>query len=109
MSYSPLPPAQFTEPQPALFPGAQEPAYLTTSQVYWTSTPQPVICPHCHSTMTSYVKYTAGAVTWLMCIGICVVGGVAGCCLIPFCVPKLQDCSHYCSDCEALLHRKAAL
>ena len=80
--------------------------YLNASTVYWTAHPQPVICPYCHSTTTSTVKYVSGAATWLSCIGICLLGGGIGCCLIPFCVNPLKDCDHFCSNCDALIHRK---
>lgn len=56
--------------------------------------------------MTSSVQYEAGTATWLTCLGICLLGGGLGCCLIPFCVDPLKDCVHFCSNCEQQLYRK---
>ena len=86
------------------------PAYPVQSyplpEPYWTHSPQPVTCPHCHATMTSTVHYEAGTATWLSCVGICALGGGMGCCLIPFCVKPFKDCLHYCANCETFLYRK---
>jgi lipopolysaccharide-induced tumor necrosis factor-alpha factor len=72
----------------------------------WTNTPQVAYCGNCRSQGVTNVKYAPGACTWLTCVGCVCVGCYLGCCLIPFCVDGLQDCTHYCSNCGEFLGKK---
>jgi len=70
-------------------------------------TAQVLICPYCSQSIQTQVKQRSGTLTWLACVGICLLGGSVGCCLIPFCAPALLDCEHYCSSCQRFLGRSA--
>ena len=107
----PGPQGAYPGPQGA-YPGPQlvypgQPGYPATPVVMWTNTSQVTTCRFCNTTGPTQVRYEAGAVTWLSCLGICLLGGGLGCCLIPFCVEPLQDCIHSCPRCGQMLGRKA--
>lgn len=65
--------------------------------------PVQMCCPSCSKMIVTQLSYNAGALTWLSCGSLCLLGCVAGCCFIPFCVDALQDVDHYCPNCKALL------
>ncbi len=114
----PAPQQGYPGPQ-AVYPGPQvvypgqpgfagpQPGYPVAPVAVWTSTSQVTTCRFCNTTGPTQVRYEPGAMTWLSCLGICLLGGGLGCCLIPFCVEPLQDCIHSCPRCGQLLGRKA--
>lgn len=111
----PAPQQGYQGPQ-AVYPGPQagyqgqpvmQPGYPAPPVAVWTSTTQVTTCRFCNTTGPTQVRYEPGAVTWLSCLGICLLGGGLGCCLIPFCVEPLQDCIHTCPRCGQMLGRKA--
>ncbi|XP_062999449.1 lipopolysaccharide-induced tumor necrosis factor-alpha factor [Elgaria multicarinata webbii] len=65
--------------------------------------PVQMSCPSCSRMIVTLTTYRAGALTWLSCGGLCLLGCWAGCCLIPFCVDALLDVDHHCPNCQALL------
>uniref|UniRef100_G3TSW4 Lipopolysaccharide induced TNF factor n=1 Tax=Loxodonta africana TaxID=9785 RepID=G3TSW4_LOXAF len=65
--------------------------------------PVQMCCPSCNKMIVTRLSYSAGALTWLSCGSLCLLGCVAGCCFIPFCVDALQDVDHYCPNCKAVL------
>uniref|UniRef100_A0A8C0I6N0 LITAF domain-containing protein n=1 Tax=Balaenoptera musculus TaxID=9771 RepID=A0A8C0I6N0_BALMU len=65
--------------------------------------PVQMCCPSCNKMIVTQLSYNAGALTWLSCGSLCLLGCIAGCCFIPFCVDALQDVDHYCPNCKALL------
>ena len=67
------------------------------------SEPILVNCPLCLKLVTTEVEPVSGSLTWLSCLGIAFLGGVWGCCLIPFCIPKLMDVRHKCPACHAVI------
>ncbi|CAH8657482.1 unnamed protein product [Schistosoma margrebowiei] len=64
--------------------------------------PDPVntVCPYCHKDVTTLVTYKIGILTWAGCFGIFLVGGIFGCCLIPFCCDSCKDADHRCPVCN---------
>lgn len=94
----------YTQPEPV--PG---PAPVTVQTVYvqqpvsFHDRPVQLCCPSCGKMTVSQLRFRAGALTWLSCGGLCLLGCAAGCCFIPFCVDALQDVDHYCPNCQALL------
>jgi lipopolysaccharide-induced tumor necrosis factor-alpha factor len=74
----------------------------------WGPHAQVTQCMYCHATVTTSIGHQPGGVTWLAAGLICIVGCWLGCCLIPFCVPDLQDVEHNCPNCSKLLgvHRR---
>uniref|UniRef100_A0A3P9MS60 LITAF domain-containing protein n=1 Tax=Poecilia reticulata TaxID=8081 RepID=A0A3P9MS60_POERE len=62
-----------------------------------------IMCPKCHRTVVSEVKYSSGLLTYLFCGGLFLCGFVFGCCLIPFCVDRLKDAKHTCPTCKTVL------
>ncbi|XP_053133040.1 lipopolysaccharide-induced tumor necrosis factor-alpha factor homolog isoform X2 [Hemicordylus capensis] len=91
---------------PGAMPG---PAPVTVQAVYVQSPvlfhdrPVQMCCPSCNKTIVTRVSFNAGALAWLSCGGLFLLGCWLGCCLIPFCVDSLQDADHYCPNCNALL------
>ncbi|KAM7228106.1 hypothetical protein CapIbe_020560 [Capra ibex] len=65
--------------------------------------PVQMCCPSCNKMIVTQLSYNAGALTWLSCGSLCLLGCIAGCCFIPFCVDALQDVDHHCPNCKALL------
>jgi len=97
-------PAQVINPGQAIFQPISAPL-----QQIWTTAPQTTTCAYCQATTTTIVRYEPGAVTWISCMGICLLGGWAGCFLIPFCVQPLQDCIHMCGACGRPLGKKSLI
>lgn len=73
---------------------------VVASQVRYGQNPMTVQCPHCQQTVTTSLGTQTGMLTWLSAGLICLFGCWAGCCLIPFCIPDLQDVTHQCPNCH---------
>lgn len=98
------PPSYYTQPVPV--PNANAIAVQTVyvqQPVSFYDRPVQMCCPSCSKMIVTQLSYNAGALTWLSCGSLCLLGCVAGCCFIPFCVDALQDVDHYCPNCKALL------
>ncbi|KAK7825851.1 hypothetical protein U0070_008607 [Myodes glareolus] len=114
------PPSYYTQPLPV--PNANASMYVTqvtkpvdpevednSKTVYvqqpvsFFDRPVQMCCPSCSKMIVTQLSYNAGALTWLSCGSLCLLGCIAGCCFIPFCVDALQDVDHYCPNCKALL------
>ncbi|XP_068687660.1 LITAF domain-containing protein-like [Montipora capricornis] len=111
--YNPQQPAYSSQqpgypPQPA--PYGNQPGYTSTTTIIHQPTavlamanfheiPVPMTCPNCRATIVTSTDYVTGTLTWLACLGLCVVGCDAGCCLIPFCVDSMKDVIHTCPSC----------
>ncbi|XP_067224989.1 lipopolysaccharide-induced tumor necrosis factor-alpha factor-like isoform X1 [Chanodichthys erythropterus] len=65
-----------------------------------TMSPAKVKCPSCHKTVTTEIHYKVGSNAFLFCCLLSVVGCLAGCCLIPFCMDRFKDVSHICPSCH---------
>ena len=57
-------------------------------------------CPFCSRVVTTETNYQAGWLTWVTCWLCMFAGGVAGCCLVPFCIGSFQDVRHVCPQCR---------
>ena len=60
-------------------------------------------CQFCHCNVQTEIKQEVGYGSYLACIGICAVGCLFGCCLVPFYCDDLKDVVHYCSNCEEVV------
>ncbi|CAI2735151.1 unnamed protein product [Schistosoma spindalis] len=80
----------------------QQPIGLVSTMYYG---PQPVSssCGICMNKITTIVQYRKGVCTWMACTGITLIGGIFGCCLIPFYVNSCKDAYHSCPECGTLL------
>ena len=58
-------------------------------------------CPTCQQNTGSRIVAQPGTGSWLICLGMCIVG-LWCCCCIPFCVEELQDKKYYCTTCNNL-------
>ncbi|XP_051878161.1 lipopolysaccharide-induced tumor necrosis factor-alpha factor homolog isoform X2 [Pristis pectinata] len=83
--------------QPAQPPIVQT-VYVQPSQNF-SSQPIQMTCPSCQQVVLTRIRHVPGALTWISCGGLFIVGCVFGCCLIPFCVDALQDVEHSCPNC----------
>uniref|UniRef100_A0A8C6VVF4 LITAF domain-containing protein n=1 Tax=Nothobranchius furzeri TaxID=105023 RepID=A0A8C6VVF4_NOTFU len=45
-----------------------------------------------------------GGAMWITCFLCLIMGCVAGCCLIPFCMKRLRNIQHVCPECHANIH-----
>lgn len=61
--------------------------------------PVAMTCPNCRANIVTATTFVTGTLTWLACLGLCVIGCDLGCCLIPFCVDPLKDIVHTCPSC----------
>ncbi|XP_062387228.1 uncharacterized protein LOC134076242 [Sardina pilchardus] len=61
-------------------------------------------CPYCHAFVTTEITHTVGPVVWLVCAMSFLVGCVAGCCLLPFCINNFKDVNHKCPKCRSFIH-----
>ncbi|XP_020828199.1 lipopolysaccharide-induced tumor necrosis factor-alpha factor isoform X2 [Phascolarctos cinereus] len=98
------PPAYYSQPLPAPNPNAIAVQTVYVQQpVTFFDRPVQMCCPSCNKMIVTSLSFNAGALTWLSCGSLCLLGCIAGCCFIPFCVDALQDVDHYCPNCKALL------
>lgn len=51
---------------------------------------EPGICPYCHQSIITRTKKSNGVIVWLASAGICLLGCMIGCCLIPFFLDGLK-------------------
>uniref|UniRef100_A0A3Q3RLI7 Cell death-inducing p53-target protein 1-like n=2 Tax=Mastacembelus armatus TaxID=205130 RepID=A0A3Q3RLI7_9TELE len=57
-------------------------------------------CPECRQFIVTETFTTVSSVTWLVCIMTALIGCVAGCCLIPFCLDRFKSTTHRCPKCR---------
>jgi lipopolysaccharide-induced tumor necrosis factor-alpha factor len=93
------PPSGVINPQPIMV--------VQPSTGYLGHNPSPIQCPSCRQQVVTIVRYEAGAITWVIALVICFLGGFIGCCLIPFCIPACQDAVHTCPACHTPLGRRS--
>lgn len=94
--------------QPGGYPGAattttiiQQPTAVAISTIGFGESPVAMSCPNCKMSIVTATSYVTGTLTWLACLGLCVVGCDLGCCLIPFCCDPMKDVVHLCPSCGA--------
>lgn len=105
-TYQPYP--QTIQPQQPTYPQGGYPVNtqpvaagttVTILQTCYRDVPVETQCPNCNNHVTTQVTYDAGAMAWLMCFIMCLVG-LWCCCCIPFCVDGLKDADHHCPNCK---------
>ncbi|XP_069501683.1 lipopolysaccharide-induced tumor necrosis factor-alpha factor homolog isoform X2 [Ambystoma mexicanum] len=72
-------------------------------------TPMRTTCPACQQPIVTSISYTSGAMAWLLCILLALLGCILGCCLIPFFVDSCKDVNHYCPSCNHLVAKHKRL
>lgn len=112
--YNPQQPAYpFQQPgyPPQTTPYGNQPGYANTTTtiiqqptavlatVTFRESPVAMTCPNCRASVVTGINYVTGTLTWLACLGLCVVGCDGGCCLIPFCLDSMKDVEHVCPSC----------
>ncbi|KAM3916683.1 lipopolysaccharide-induced tumor necrosis factor-alpha factor isoform 1-T2 [Leptodactylus fuscus] len=98
---NPTPP-YVVQPVPMQAPVTVQTVYVQ-QPVTFHDRPIQLCCPNCSRLTTTRLVHTSGALAWLSCGGLCLLGCGFGCCLIPFCIDSLKDVDHYCANCHALL------
>ncbi|NWV21092.1 LITAF factor, partial [Origma solitaria] len=96
------PPPYMGQPPPANNPVAVQTVYVQQPVLFYDR-PVQMCCPSCNQMIVTRLSYDAGALTWLSCGGLCLLGCIVGCCLIPFCIDALKDVDHTCPKCNALV------
>ncbi|KAF7691060.1 hypothetical protein HF521_011357 [Silurus meridionalis] len=102
---SPYPPQAYAQmyPSPQPVPTVQPLVSVQTVYVQPTAfgdVPVQTCCPMCSQTVITRMEHTSGTMAWLVCAGLCIIGCMYGCCLIPFCVDGLKDVTHFCPNCN---------
>ncbi|XP_026078682.1 uncharacterized protein LOC113056264 [Carassius auratus] len=62
--------------------------------------PAKVKCPSCLKIVTTEIDYKLGSNAFVFCCLLSVVGCLAGCCLVPFCMNRFKDVVHRCPSCH---------
>ena len=88
---------------PAYNPQAIPVVMIPLSADLFLDKPVPVKCPFCQTIAQTTIDHQRGCLTWLCCVAISAIGGIFGCCLLPFISKTLQDVRHSCSKCHAVL------
>ncbi|NWI20828.1 LITAF factor, partial [Crypturellus soui] len=96
------PPPYFVPPGPAPNPVTVQTVYVQQPVVFYDR-PVQMCCPSCNNMIVTHLTYTSGALAWLSCGGLCLLGCIGGCCLIPFCIDALRDVDHSCPNCKAFI------
>ncbi|KAL5109930.1 hypothetical protein TcWFU_002318 [Taenia crassiceps] len=81
------------------FPVSSSAAPVVSEPVIHHRTPTLTKCPNCEAEVVSNVTYRNGLCVWLSCAGCAAIGGILGCCLIPFYVKSFKDVDHSCPNC----------
>ncbi|NXJ80734.1 LITAF factor, partial [Trogon melanurus] len=97
------PPGYAGQPAPASNPPVTVQTVYVQQPVVFSDRPVQMCCPSCNQMIVTRLSYGSGALTWLSCGGLCLVGCMLGCCLIPFCIDALKDVDHFCPNCKTLL------
>ncbi|XP_023204379.1 U11/U12 small nuclear ribonucleoprotein 25 kDa protein isoform X2 [Xiphophorus maculatus] len=58
-------------------------------------------CPECMEFVTTETFTSVSSVTWLVCFMSAMIGCVAGCCLLPFCMDRFKTTTHRCPKCRS--------
>lgn len=95
------PPQYSGQPMPTSTPVTVQTVYVQQPVVLFYDRPVQMSCPSCNQMIVTRLCYESGALTWLSCGGLFLLGCIAGCCLIPFCVDALKDVEHFCPNCNA--------
>ncbi|XP_046888724.1 uncharacterized protein LOC124475904 [Hypomesus transpacificus] len=83
---------------------AEEPPPLPVAVEKLSTAPAVVQCPSCDQIITTETLRKVGGTARLLCVMCSLLGCLAGCCLIPFCVKSLWDVHHHCPMCHAQIH-----
>ncbi|XP_044036500.1 uncharacterized protein LOC122868531 [Siniperca chuatsi] len=57
-------------------------------------------CPECRQFIMTETFTSVSSLTWLVCFMTAMIGCVAGCCLIPFCIDRFKSTTHRCPKCR---------
>ncbi|NXU38845.1 LITAF factor, partial [Drymodes brunneopygia] len=96
-------PPHVGQPPPGNNPVTVQTVYVQRQPLLFYDQPVQMRCPSCGDLIVTRLSYNAGALTWLSCGGLCLVGCIGGCCLIPFCIKALKDVHHTCPKCNTLI------
>eukprot|EP00117_Sycon_ciliatum_P031674 scpid74657/ scgid24729/ Lipopolysaccharide-induced tumor necrosis factor-alpha factor homolog; Small integral membrane protein of lysosome/late endosome len=72
---------------------------------FFQESPMSITCTHCNATVVSETRRVPNSRTWCLCATIFLLGGVLGCCLIPFYSDSCRDVEHRCPNCDVALGR----
>jgi len=108
--YDPPPPYNTWQPSAPPSTAAQQPIAFVSPTVTvvvddgkFGPYPKNMKCYHCGEQIATTIDRKAGAITWILCTALCIVGCFCGCCLIPFCASSTQDIMHKCPKCKKFL------
>ncbi|KAG5676620.1 hypothetical protein PVAND_006440 [Polypedilum vanderplanki] len=97
------PPTYDYQPTPTPVITQQPTTTVIVQQASFGPNPQPMTCPQCRANIVTTVNNEPSTKTHLIALVICLVGGWAGCCLIPYCTSSCQAQTHKCPNCGNFL------
>ncbi|XP_055378378.1 lipopolysaccharide-induced tumor necrosis factor-alpha factor homolog [Condylostylus longicornis] len=62
---------------------------------------QTILCPSCHATIQTELRYETSSKTHLMALLLCLLFWPVAC--IPYCMDSCQSANHYCPNCGAYI------
>uniref|UniRef100_A0A2K5BZJ1 Lipopolysaccharide induced TNF factor n=1 Tax=Aotus nancymaae TaxID=37293 RepID=A0A2K5BZJ1_AOTNA len=88
------PPSYYTQPMPVPSnnPIAVQTVYVQ-QPISFADRPVQMCCPSCNKMIVSQLSYNAGALTWLSCGSLCLLGWECGGGIIAHCSDLLSTCS----------------
>ncbi|XP_035035749.1 uncharacterized protein LOC118122912 [Hippoglossus stenolepis] len=58
-------------------------------------------CPECRQFIMTETFKSVSSMTWMVCLMTAMIGCVAGCCFIPFCLDTFKSTTHKCPKCRS--------
>eukprot|EP00727_Mastigamoeba_balamuthi_P002616 m51a1_g12351 putative lipopolysaccharide-induced tumor necrosis factor-alpha factor homolog (145) ;mRNA; f:541876-542464 len=86
--------------QPYTLPAAAQGNAPSGQGFVFREMPVKIRCQFCSAVVVTLTKHRSGLLVWMVAGGMCIVGLVFGCCLIPFCIKDLKDVHHECPSCR---------
>ncbi|PAA92246.1 hypothetical protein BOX15_Mlig024054g1, partial [Macrostomum lignano] len=79
---------------------AQPTTVVVMTNQNFRDVPVNTVCQFCNQQIITCIRFQDGLLTYLACVGICLIGCDLGCCLIPFCLDSCKDVVHTCPNCN---------
>ncbi|XP_034073051.1 uncharacterized protein LOC117546798 [Gymnodraco acuticeps] len=99
-----LPPPQLEKEEVAPEPVTETPANPVVPVECLCQTPEQTRCPCCGEVVLTETHSRVGEASWIICCTCAMLGGVFGCCLIPFFNDRFKNVQHVCPRCQAKIH-----
>ncbi|KAL3051162.1 hypothetical protein OYC64_001435 [Pagothenia borchgrevinki] len=99
-----LPPPQLEQEEMAPEPVTEAPSGPVVPVECLCQTPEWTRCPCCGEVVLTETRSRVGEATWIVCCTCAILGGLLGCCLIPFFNDRFKNVQHRCPRCQEKIH-----